>query len=261
MTENAEKTENAKMPNFNSEYEKKLYIKYKNAGYSEDSIAKMIEICVKDKALFDSGKINTEEGKLLHKYYSVEKAKIIEAEMTPEEEAFHTLKEIVRVKRKLDKAIDEKERKALEQEDKELVMYMSAIVLDIDNNEFMDALGDAIEKISDKNANQIEVSEAIRNVRSKIKGKRANKEVDMTKAIKTRDTEDNNKSADLTKEQKENEAKERKLAGSMARVCDKLSKKADDNRDVGDKKNNDRESVRSVGKVSSSRFEARNKVR
>ena len=261
MTENAEKTENAKMPNFNSEYEKKLYIKYKNAGYSEDSIAKMIEICVKDKALFDSGKINTEEGKLLHKYYSVEKAKIIEAEMTPEEEAFHTLKEIVRVKRKLDKAIDEKERKALEQEDKELVMYMSAIVLDIDNNEFMDALGDAIEKISDKNANQIEVSEAIRNVRSKIKGKRANKEVDMTKAIKTRDTEDNNKSADLTKEQKENEAKERKLAGSMARVCDKLSKKADDNRDVGDKKNKDRVSVRSVGKVSSSRFEARNMVR
>ena len=261
MTENAEKTENAKMPNFNSDYEKRLYIKYKNAGYSEDSIAKMIEICVKDKALFDSGKINTEEGKLLHKYYSVEKAKIIEAEMTPEEEAFHTLKEIVRVQRKLDKATDEKERKALEQEDKELVMYMSAIVLDIDNNEFMDALGDAIEKISDKNANQIEVSEAIRNVRSKIKGKRANKEVDMTKAIKTRDTEDNNKSADLTKEQKENEAKERKLAGSMARVCDKLSKKADDNRDVGDKKNNDRESVRSVGKVSSSRFEARNKVR
>lgn len=261
MTENAEKTENAKMPNFNSDYEKKLYIKYKNAGYSEDSIAKMIEICVKDKALFDSGKINTEEGKLLHKYYSVEKAKIIEAEMTPEEEAFHTLKEIVRVQRKLDKATDEKERKALEQEDKELVMYMSAIVLDIDNNEFMDALGDAIEKISDKNANQIEVSEAIRNVRSKIKGKRANKEVDMTKAIKTRDTEDNNKSADLTKEQKENEAKERKLAGSMARVCDKLSKKADDNRDVDDKKNNDRESVRSVGKVSSSRFEARNMVR
>ena len=261
MTENAEKTENAKMPNFNSDYEKKLYIKYKNAGYSEDSIAKMIEICVKDKALFDSGKINTEEGKLLHKYYSVEKAKVIEAEMTPEEEAFHTLKEIVRVQRKLDKATDEKERKALEQEDKELVMYMSAIVLDIDNNEFMDALGDAIEKISDKNANQIEVSEAIRNVRSKIKGKRANKEVDMTKAIKTRDTEDNNKSADLTKEQKENEAKERKLAGSMARVCDKLSKKADDNRDVGDKKNNDRESVRSVGKVSSSRFEARNMVR
>lgn len=261
MTENAEKTENAKMPNFNSEYEKKLYIKYKNAGYSEDSIAKMIEICVKDKALFDSGKINTEEGKLLHKYYSVEKAKIIEAEMTPEEEAFHTLKEIVRVKRKLDKAIDEKERKALEQEDKELVMYMSAIVLDIDNNEFMDALGDAIEKISDKNANQIEVSEAIRNVRSKIKGKRANKEVDTTKAIKTSDTEDNNKSADLTKEQKENETNERKLAGSMARVCDKLSKKADDNRDVGDKKNKDRVSVRSVGKVSSSRFEARNMVR
>ena len=254
-------TENAKMPNFNSDYEKKLYIKYKNAGYSEDSIAKMIEICVKDKALFDSGKINTEEGKLLHKYYSVEKAKIIEAEMTPEEEAFHTLKEIVRIKRKLDKATDEKERKALEQEDKELVMYMSAIVLDIDNNEFMDALGDAIEKISDKNANQIEVSEAIRNVRSKIKGKRANKEVDTTKAIKTSDTEDNNKSADLTKEQKENEINERKLAGSMARVCDKLSKKADDNRDVGDKKNKDRVSVRSVGKVSSSRFEARNMVR
>ncbi len=254
-------TENAKMPNFNSDYEKKLYIKYKNAGYSEDSIAKMIEICVKDKELFDSGKINTEEGKLLHKYYNVQKAEIINAEMSPEEEMFHALKELRKIKRKLDNTTDEKEREALEKEDKELVMYMSAIVLDIDNNEFTDALSDAIEKINDKNANQIEVSEAIRNVRSKIKGKRANKEVETTKAIKTRDTEDNNKSADLTKEQKENETKERKLAGSMARVCDKLSKKADDNRDVGDKKNNDRESVRSVGKVSSSRFEARNKGR
>ena len=231
-------TDNDKMPNFNSEYEKKLYIKYKNAGYDEDSIARMIEVCVKDKELFDSGKINTEEGRFLHRVYNAEKAEIINSAMSPEEEVVHALKEIRKVRRKLDNTTDEKERKALEQEDRELVMYMGVRVMDIDNDEFMDALGDAIEKINDKNANQVEVSEAIRNVRSKIKGKGARKEVGAVKA---------NKDA----------VNERKLAGSMARVSGRLSKKVDDKRN----KNNNRESVRSVGKVSSSRFEARNMVR
>ncbi len=156
---------------FNSDYVQGVYNKYTEAGYNEASVAKMIVVSLKDKELFDSGKIYTEEGKFLHKVNHVEKFNIIEEAMTSDEDVFHSLKELRRIEAKLNKVTDEAEKEKLQKERNEVVLYLAKGVADISDVEFVEALSGALEKLYDKDASSKDVSDAIKAVRAKLKGK------------------------------------------------------------------------------------------
>ena len=156
---------------FNSEYAQSVYNKYASAGYSEASIAKMILVSEDDKKLFDSGEINTVEGKFLHKVNQAKKYKIIEEAMTPDEDVLHSLKELRRIEAKLNKVTDEAEKAKLQKERNDVVLYLAKGITDVSDPEFVDALSGAIEKLYDKDASSKDVSDAIKNVRAKLKGK------------------------------------------------------------------------------------------
>ena len=219
---------------FNSEYAKKVYEKYSEAGYNEASIAKMIVVSEKDKELFDSGKIHTEEGKFLHKVNHVEKFNIIEEAMTSDEDVLHSLKELRRIEAKLNKVTDEAEKAKLQNERNELVLYLAKGVSDLSDTEFVEALSGALEKLYDKDATSQDVSDAIKNVRSKLKGKNkgefkkegVSEEKGVDKETEEVKKQSKNADTDLSKELKgaEKEKAKKECSKKVANVLALLSK-------------------------------------
>ena len=217
---------------YDSEYARELYKKYRDVGYSEVNTAKMIQISVKDKELFESGEICTFEGKFKHKAHLVEEMAIMNDEMSPEEEVARSLKELQRLKVNIARATDEEKKKELEQKQKELALYLGKKVVDIDDVELVEAVDSSLNKILDDKVEDKEVRQHIGKVekiaksRKIAKSKRKRKKeveakVEPEEIEKTKDLNgEEPKDISLSEDEKRKERVEASIFGQTDRVID-----------------------------------------